>query len=315
MPVFEIFSKRQKRLRGEFPDVYTYDSIPHPFRAQVVHIWGDALGTLVDYWQNSNVQQAYKIVVEVLRREYGVFALPPSRPTAPDNQNYYAEACQFLLEERVYEKVLDIIEVSFRAIDKITRDGGYLKRYSRYDEIADDAIAELNARFREHGLGYEFVSGEIIRIDSQLMHSEVVKPALSLLSSRGYSGAQEEFLKAHEYYRKGNAKEAINECLKSFESTTKAICDRRGWAYPPNATSKPLIDICFRNGLVPDFWQGEFAALRSLLESGVPTGRNRTSGHGQGARPVEVPPHIAGYILHMTAAAIVFLARADEALK
>jgi hypothetical protein len=164
-------------------------------------------------------------------------------------------------------------------------------------------------------LGYEFVGGEILRVDSQLIHAEAVKPALNLLSHQQYSGAQDEFLRAHEHYRKGNSKEAINECLKSFESTMKAICDRRGWAYPPEATSKKLIDICFRNGLIPDFWQGEFAGLRALLENGVPTGRNKTSGHGQGSQPVEVPPHMVSYILHMTAAGIVFLAKAEEALK
>jgi hypothetical protein len=43
--VFDIFSKRQKELRGELPDVYTYDQIPAQLRVQVVYIWGEALGT------------------------------------------------------------------------------------------------------------------------------------------------------------------------------------------------------------------------------------------------------------------------------
>jgi hypothetical protein len=315
MPVLELFSKKQKRLRGEFPDVYTYDSIPRTFRAQVVHIWGDALGTLTDYCEHATVREAYKFIVDILRRESGVFALPPTRPTAPHDENYFAEACHFLMEEKDHEKVLDIIQVSFRFIDTVTRRGDYLQRYRQCLEVADDAIAELNVRFQEHGLGYEFVNGEIARIDSQFIHSDTVKPALNLLNETGYSGAQNEFLKAHEHYRKGNAKEAINECLKAFESTMKAICHRRHWAYSANATSKTLIDICFQNGLIPDYWQGQFAALRTLLESGVPTGRNKTSAHGQGAQPVEVPAHIVGYILHMTAAGIVFLAKSEEATR
>ena len=32
-----------------------------------------------------------------------------------------------------------------------------------------DAVIELNERFREHGVGYQFESEEIIRIDSQLI--------------------------------------------------------------------------------------------------------------------------------------------------
>jgi len=54
------------------------------------------------------------------------------------------------------------------------------------------------------------------------------------------------------------------------------------------------------------------SALRSLLEGGVPTGRNKLSGHGQGATPTTVPEHIVSYVLHMAAAAIVFLVRSEQ---
>ena len=87
----------------------------------------------------------------------------------------------------------------------------------------EEAIAELNTRFREHGVGYQYESGEIIRVDSQLLHSEVVKPALALLTSKEYEGANTEFLKAFEHYRKNDTKECLNECLKAFESTMKAL--------------------------------------------------------------------------------------------
>ena len=43
MGIFDLFSKRQKRLRGEAPDVYTYDEIPEPLRVQIVHIFRDIL--------------------------------------------------------------------------------------------------------------------------------------------------------------------------------------------------------------------------------------------------------------------------------
>jgi hypothetical protein len=44
MSIFSLFSKRQKELRGEVSDVYSYDVIPHEFRVQVIHIWHDSLG-------------------------------------------------------------------------------------------------------------------------------------------------------------------------------------------------------------------------------------------------------------------------------
>ena len=162
-------------------------------------------------------------------------------------------------------------------------------------------------------MGYCFREGQIIRIDSQLLHAEVVKPALTLLNGKHYAGAQQEFLTAHEHYRAGKLKEALSECLKAFESTMKTVCDRQGWKYEQYATAKKLIDTCFDNGLVPTFWKQHFSSLRSLLESGVPTGRNRLSGHGQGAVPTSIPMHLVGYVLHMTAAAIVFMAEAEQA--
>ncbi len=91
----------------------------------------------------------------------------------------------------------------------------------------------------------------------------------------------------------------------------KSICDKRGWSYGDGDAAHALIAICFDNGLIPPFWKTQFSALRSLLESGVPTARNRLGSHGQGAAPKPVPDHIAGYVLHMTAAAIVFLAAAE----
>jgi hypothetical protein len=76
-----------------------------------------------------------------------------------------------------------------------------------------------------------------------------------------------------------------------------------------------LIQVCFDNGLIPAFWQSHFAALRSLLEGGVPTARNRLGGHGQGSAVVEVPAHIVAYVLHMTAASIVFLVETERQIK
>jgi hypothetical protein len=79
LTVFDLFSKRQKRLRGEVPDVYVYDKIPQALRVQVVHIWHDALGTPVEYREGYNgVHGGYKFLVETLCREYGVFKLPPA---------------------------------------------------------------------------------------------------------------------------------------------------------------------------------------------------------------------------------------------
>jgi hypothetical protein len=182
----------------------------------------------------------------------------------------------------------------------------------------DEAIDDLNHRFREHGIGYEFASGEIIRIDSKYVHAEAVRPALQLLhdAGDGFSGPLQEFLEAHERYRKGEHKDAIVSACKAFESTLKAICTVRSWAFDAHKdTAIKLLEIVLANRLVPPYLQQQFTSLRSVLESGVPTVRNKTSGHGQGPTPTVIPAHLVAYTLHLTASNIVFLIEAHKAMK
>ena len=313
MPVHNIFSKRQKKIRGELPDVYLYDRIPNRLRIQIIRIIRNAFHTR---YVGSQEERYYEKIYDILCHEYGIFQLytdSPSKPvpdfyrtlkpgdTLRTKEDKGGDIFKYFLHDQPVENVLDVIELMFR----------YMPAYLANQSDANDAVQELNARFKEHGVGYCFANGEIIRIDSQYLHSEAVKPALDLLGQKRYAGAQAEFMQAHKHYRDGNGKEAINECLKALESTMKSICKKRGWRYDEKAGANKLIGICFDNGLVPAYWRSHFDALRSTLESGVPTARNRLSGHGQGETPTAVPAHIAGYVLHMTAAAIVFLAEAE----
>lgn len=311
--IFDLFSKRQKKLKGDVPDVYVYDNIPNALRVQIINIWYDSLGNNRDYFgYHQNVKSVYKLIVDTLCREYGLFHLP-SHDKYGDRM-YLNELANFLLNEKDIEKIIDVIELSFKAISVYTKDYNYLHRHNT-SELIENAINELNYRFKEHGVGFQFVENEIIRIDSELLHSEAVKPALKLLNQKNYKGAQEEFLSAYEHYRHGKNKESLNDCLKAFESTIKAICDKHKWHYKSGDTAKNLIQICFDNNLIPSFWQGQFTSLRSMLESSIPTGRNKLSGHGQGTEPTIIPNYLVAYMLHMTASTLVFLTTAEKDIK
>lgn len=314
MAVFETWSKRQKRLRGETNDVYQYDTIPLNLRKQFIHITNDAIGTYEQHLQRRDVAEIYETIVELLRREYGVFGLGEML-SGRTYRSVYEEAVSFALDVGSTEYFLDIIELMFRSIDAIIREKDFYLGRPSNKAAADDAIAELNIRFKEAGVGYQFVDGQIIRVDSELIHQEAVKPALRLLNTKEYAGAHEEFINAYEHYKAGKNKEALNDCLKAFESTMKAICDKRQWTYKPTDTAKTLIDICLAKGLIPSFWQQQFTSLRSLLESSIPTGRNKLSGHGQGATPQTVPDHLTAYMLHMTASTLVFLTTAEKEIR
>lgn len=308
MAIIDIFSKRQQRERGELPDVYSYEYLPENLRVQIVHIFRDGL---IRY--ESSGWPSWELLKEthaILCREYGVFTLTEKEeirgPRVPE------DVFEFILVEHDEERVLDAAELILRGVDRIIRDD--LEAYTP-TLSPDEVIEDFNKRFQEAGIGYQYESGQIIRVDSQVIHQSAVQPALYLLKDPRFRGADEEFRRAYEHYRHRRFAEALNDALKSLESTLKAICDKRAWAYRPGDTAKKLLEIAFSNELFPSFLQTHYATLRQNLESGVPTVRNKRGGHGQGSQPVEVPQHLAAYQLHMTASAVVFLLECDKALK
>ena len=304
MSIIDLFSKRLARHRGEVPDVYCYDKIPQALRVQIVLIVGDMLhGGRPENVSFLQVSLAYEALTSTLCREYGLFRLSGTslRPDKPVDQLF-----NFILGDQNHERVLDAVEIATRYADRATRSWQYLRR-DDFDGRVDRAIEELNGRFREHGVGYQYEEGDLVRVDSDLLHAETVKPALTLLRTKRYAGPREEFLRAYEHYRHGRHEESLTESLKAFESTMKSICDEKGWAYDERYTAKKLVAVCFDNGLIDLFWQTHISHLRGTLENGIATARNKRGGHGQGATTRTVPQSIVSYVLHMTASTIVFL--------
>jgi hypothetical protein len=303
MGIADIFSKREMRASGSKSDVFDYDNIPRELRVQVVCIIRDVVGRNTS---NHSVYEAYQLIHDTLAREYGVHQLIEDEVVAPTGL--------FTFIERTSKtaNVLDAIEVSLR-IAELAHGNRFYKADAGMS--VDDAVNELNQRFLEAGVGYQYEEGEMIPVHSKFTHTEIVKPALVLLSDPLYTGAQEEFLKAHKDFRDRDYKGCLTECGKAFESSMKAICDKRHWTYPQNATASALIDICLKQGLIPSMLQSELNALQTVLESGVPTLRNKlNAAHGQGPVPKVVPPHVAAYALHLTAANIVLLATAEKSV-
>jgi hypothetical protein len=301
MALYDIYSKRQKRLRGEVSDVYVYDKIPQALRQQIIFIVNDFVESYG--YEEVTVNTIYYWPENTLCREYGIRSLNGKYR----HDNAY-EILGFIEITPETDKVLDAIELVFNAIDNEAR-AEYDNDGQPEDIISpDEAILELNTRFKEHGIGYAFEGGMLIRIDSTYTHAEIIKPTLALLAHPGFAGANDEYLTAHEHYRHGRNKECLTECLKAFESTMKTICAEKGWAFDPakDAANK-LIQICFANNLVPAFMQNHITALKNVLETGVPTVRNKLSGHGQGAVPREVDDDVARYALNLTGANIIFL--------
>ena len=306
MAIFDLYSKRQKRLRGEVTDIFIYDDIPNKLRIQITHIIRDCFGyNNSDYRQDKPIN-LYQYVRDILCREYGKFELRK-------NTNIYGyrvdeELFDFFLETESTEEALDVIELLCRAIENIILPNYYEFQRDFNSKIhPEQAIQDLNNRFKENGIGYSYESGQIIRIDSTYIHAEITKTVLNLITHKKFKGANEEYLKAHNHYKEGNNKECLNECLKAFESTMKTICLEKGWNISPKMTAKSLIQICFDNELIPSFTQNQFTSLRSLFESGIPAIRNKLGGHGQGQVPQKVDDEMTRYALNLTGTNIIFL--------
>jgi hypothetical protein len=315
MGIKDLYSKRKKLAeRGNQPDVYQYTNLPIEFRRQVIFIWRTAIGSYYRPEQGFAYEPAvnrwWRIIHDSLANELGWFNL------GNEFHDPFEQCKSFLLNnDTSVEHHLDLIELTFRHIDEDIREflRNHPSRELSTSQPPDDAISELNYRFREHAIGFQYNNGQIIRVDSGFIHAEVVVPALSLLSSQDFKGAEQEFRSAHEHYRKKEYKQAIVNALNAFESTMKTICDKCGWSYSDKNSAKDLIGIVLEKELVPKYLQNHLSALRSVLEGGVPTVRNKTSGHGQGIQPITVPEYLAAYVLHLTASNIVFLVEAYKA--
>jgi hypothetical protein len=312
--ILKTFSRSQKKPKAQVSDVFTYDEIPQRLRAQIVNIWLDCLGHGGGDYIGPN--PAYQYLHRHLANEFGLGRFPSL------SGNDATAVAEFFVNHADTEQALDIIQVSFISALMRHAAGDYQTQQWKgtfgVSTSIDQAIWELNTRFLDHGIGYQFVAGDspgLVKKANEHLHEEAVLPALRLLHEKAFEGANEEYRKAHEHYRHGRQKECLNECLKAFESTMKIICKRRTWPHKDTDTAKTLIDTCLKNGLLPTFMQSHLTTIAGALESAIPTVRNKMGGHGQGAEPKSVSSFYAEYLLHETAVTIVFMVEAYKSIK
>lgn len=313
MPIHDTFTKRKRRAeKAGQEDILQHEFLPSEFRVQVAYIWRNTLGPYYDNvspWVDKPASNyRWEAIREIVARERGVFSLS-GRPH--DNPS---EQCAAVLLNGSTDDALEIIEMSFRYVDRVL---GKRPEWERREESLaqdpDDAISELNGRLREHGIGYRFENGTLVRIDSELLHTEVTVPALRLLQTHGFEGALQEFMDAHQHFRKGETKDANVDALNALESTLKAICAQRKWRYSGTATASDLVRLVMREGLIPSELQTHFENVIKAMETGLPPIRHNFGGHGQGADIKTVEHHLAAYSLHLMASNIVLLIEAHKA--
>ncbi len=297
--MFKLFSERNKKHTEEV-DVYIYDKIPKEFRVQLFFILNDIIDKQNEvFWQSQT--DIWVLIHKGFCKEVGLKEMDDEYgPTSKKIENFIDKAST--------QRLLDFIDYAFSHLEYYGIKAHEYNPYSGIKKIMNNAITDLNDRFQQHKLGYEFSNGELIRIDNKHIHHEYVKPALNLLHDNGFAGAEEEYMKAFEALRKRDNKNAIIEAEKAFESIMKTICSRKGYSFDPEKDSaKKLIEILKSNGFFPEYTENQLNAVVTALVSGAPTVRNRTSGHGQGEEVIDVPDSYAKYVIGLVAVNIVLL--------
>lgn len=288
-------------------DVYQYDQFPPKLRTQIRRILRNVFGKDSAYdgvdEENNEVAQ---FIRETICQEKG-------RDSLGGSETNPMKDLLFHLEHGDGEAFLDVIDVAATVMNGFIRgqQGQYRTRWDSSLD-ADEGLEEINFRFRDAGVGFQIEGGKLIRVDSQFAHSEMIKPALSLLNSEEFSGPQAEFLTAHEHYRAGRYKEAITEAAKAFESLMKAVCDAKCWEYPAGARASDLLKVLRGHNLWPTYLDPSFDQLIATLASGLPKVRDAASAHGQGAVRKKAPQYVAAYALHIAAAKMILIVEAAQ---
>ncbi|MCA4921109.1 MAG: hypothetical protein ING82_16930 [Roseomonas sp.] len=316
--VYDIYSKRVTRRSEDGGDVYQYASFPYHVRVQLVLLWERFI---------SKDEKKFALICQKLREEYGCFSLLNliSLPQVSLSKTtpFLDEVKFFFIHTRDVDQCLDVVEECAKAFCNTTKVESYGSQLGEWGEnIAAQVKKEkiefvkiLNARLREAQIGYQFENGQIIRIDNQFIHADVVKPALSFISTNGFEGANHEFLEAHEKYREGDYTGSLIESAKAFESVLKIVLRKHGQDDTAKDTASALLNKFFALNLLPSYLQKQFNDLKSLLQGGTPNVRNKEAAHGQGEEIREVPEYLAAYGLHQTASAILLIVKAHEAAR
>lgn len=302
MEVLDLYSKRQKKRRGEIPGSCT-DDLSHELRVKIFLLWEEF--DPPDYHSMGGCEHRLsRNVIKDLRKAHGKLKLwePPKMDFRSISDA--EELKEFFFAETDVEKALDVVEVVFT----------YICDQPKYERESKEAIETLNKIFLEHGANYRFADGRIIPTKSEFLYKEAIEPALELLRDPAYKVTQKYFLDACDHYRKGDFPTALGEFNISLERVLMTICDKHSWKYKVESGISTMIEACLRNDLIPKYWLEHFSELGKLLKKGVPPARNKLSAHAQEDGQSPIPPHIIAHALHLTAAAIVFLVDAEKSL-
>jgi len=315
--IFETFAyrKRLESRKGE-PDVYTYDQAPEHLRHQICMAICEGIGRFYVHGEYSfnhvpNANDLWEQMDKICRKELQSYL----RHIHDYDRNLCTRFCSYIMQIEDMDDFLSAVEIGCLGLSSIREDyyGGPGARGAEHR--ADESLKEINQRFEQHAVGYQFENGHIIRVDSKVVHAEIIKPALQLLTAPIFAKVNDEFLSAHKHYRVGAYKDCVTAANRAFESMLKAICDTEKWPYEKGDRASELVTKVSSSGLFTHDFDKSFSAYVAMLKTGLPSVRNDAGGHGEGIAAAAVTAQIARFALNLTASNILFLGESYNALK
>ena len=316
---FETYAQRKRRQeRAGRPMQYTFDSAPPQLRYQIGVALKEGIGEykIIDTYGLGNDgpddQVAFEVWQEIdraCRKEVAVY-----REFMREEDNFTDRVVAAIERIADFDEFLGIVEISCKVMESlIDKEQRYVDRTQ--SDAAAGALEEINWRFEQHGVGYQFQSGWIICKDNQFIHAEAIEPALAVLAAPEFAKANREFITAHRLYRNREFKDAVTAANRAFETMLKLICDFENWAYDKRARASDIVTVVSNNGLFTHDFDKGLEAYIAMLKTGLPGVRNEAGGHGEGLAAKEVTAGIARYAINLTASNVVFLGDAYAGFK
>jgi hypothetical protein len=157
-----LFSKFKNE--GRKPDSLSYE-LPEGLRIQIVRLWEKAFGP--DERYHPGPYMAYKEIHRILCDEHQFYPqLPQVSRRSLTLRELIAEYFLYIADT---PKALGVIQIVFSTMEKmlhrpVAMMGCLDDPFSLSEYRAPQIIDELNSRFREHNVGYEYVQGSIAKI-------------------------------------------------------------------------------------------------------------------------------------------------------
>ncbi len=318
--IFNVFSRRSNSKKKAVLVV------PITLRNKVLMLCRDTLygtrkyGGYISYPRNTTWDRFWEEIHYALTYRHGRPMLIPGETSLPHDD----DALTFLMSCSAGE-FLDFIELIFKTqiIARVCIDENLL-------------VADINALMQTENAGYELTNivikpasdsdtrvhfidygstqipvnnviafPQIILKEDQVVHGEIIKPILNLLSDVRFANANKEYLEALEDYRKGDYGDCLTKCCSSFESVMKIICAQKGWRCNANDPADKLIQMVVSMAGLESYFVQPLMIIATL--------RNRLSkSHGAGLQMKDVPQYTARYALNASASAMTLLIDATK---